>query len=219
MDAEENCEILPGEEQLSPTTIDIAGQSISVPDQGDTAWRDDYVDHFQKVSLAITTTSGQLQTNIDAISGELTATSGTFTESLTVSGFPVSTGTGGAGSGAQLGSVILSFPIPGDKVMLFYVDGDQGDVTFDRMTVLVTGTSSPVVDWNVHAGAVFGTETEDVFTVDKITSNTTIGETITSFDSATIGGASDRWCWLEVVNTSGTVEAFNFSAWQTSNIV
>ena len=120
---------------------------------------------------------------------------------------------------SQLGSVILSFPAPGDKVMLFYVDGDQGDVDFDRMTVLVTGTSTPVVDWNVHAGATFGTETEDVFTVDKITSNTTIGETITSFDSPTIGGSVDRWCWLEVVNTSGTVEAFNFSAWQTSNIV
>ena len=118
----------------------------------------------------------------------------------------------------QLGAFNYFAPSAGDKVLLFSVDNDQGNVTFERMKIVLEGTT-PSLNWNVESGLTFGTRLQRVFDNDNVTTNTTIGDSYSSFYDATVGSLNDedRFCWFYVGHMTGTVDVIRFSAWQRIN--
>lgn len=123
----------------------------------------------------------------DTMSGELVAPTGTFAESLTVSGVPVVTGT------LFAKDISIEVPDEDEDIGFFY---SKRDLTVDSVQAVVVGSGVGFSSsWTIrHDPERWETGTELV-TGGTTTTNSGVGDTITSFDSSFI--PSQSWVWVE----------------------
>jgi len=100
----------------------------------------------------------------------------------------------------EVQAVVLASPGTSEDVTVFF---SEHAITVAEINAVVRGTSSPDVTWTVRHAADRGGAGNEVVTGGTTTSSTSTGDSITSFNDATIPAGS--WVWLETTATTGTV--------------
>lgn len=106
------------------------------------------------------------------------------------------------GSGGDLvKSVLLPSPTTSDTVIVFHYT--SAALTVSSITaVMPNGSATPSVTYKIRYGSSLASGTA-VVTAGSTTTSTTTGNTVTTFDSASI--PDNNFIWLEITAVSGTV--------------
>ncbi len=88
--------------------------------------------------------------------------------------------------------------------------------TIDSIAVVVSGTSTPSVTWNLKHGTDRSAAGTTLFTVNKTTTSTTTGDLLsTGFNDNTL--AYNEWIWFVTAATGGTVSRIELTAYYHEN--
>jgi len=91
---------------------------------------------------------------------------------------------------------------PGSAEDLSIILADRA-ITITKIRAVLVGSSTPSVTWTVRHGSDRSAAGTEVVTGGTTTTSTTTGDSVMSFNDATV--AADSWIWLESTAKSGTV--------------
>jgi hypothetical protein len=77
-------------------------------------------------------------------------------------------------------------------------------ITITEIRAVLLGSSTPSVTWTIRHGTDRNATGAEVVTSGTTTTSTTTGDTVNSFNDATV--VADSWLWLETTAQSGTVD-------------
>lgn len=137
--------------------------------------------------------SGIVEDNLE-VQGQLSAPSGAFTQTLTISGAPVLTGT--------LTARALSIENPDDAEDMTFFFTNQ-TLKLDRMQAVIVGTASPSITWTIRFAENRSAAGTEIVAGGTTTSSLTTGSNIASFTNGTI--PVESWVWLETTANAGSV--------------
>lgn len=123
-------------------------------------------------------------------------------------------GTGASTSGsakANLGinykkGVAIPAPVAGDRIPLFKT---EEAITVQEMYCVLVNASTPSVTWTIRFDPDASATGTEVVTGGTVTTSTTSGTTVSSFDDNTI--PANNWVWVQVTAQSGSIEWANLT--------
>lgn len=101
-------------------------------------------------------------------------------------------------------AVTIESPTATEDVSLFNTNVAG---TIFRMVAVLVGSATPSVTWTIRKGSDRSAAGTEVVTGGTVTTSTTTGSVVTSFNSATL--AANDFIWLETTAQSGTVNSLN----------
>lgn len=102
-------------------------------------------------------------------------------------------------------SIYIELPTQAEDISLFFVDQS---ITIYKLNCIVAGVT-PSLTWTLRHDPDRSAVGNEVVTGGTTTTSTTTGDTITSFDDATI--PTNSHVWFETSARSGTVESVNLT--------
>ena len=99
-------------------------------------------------------------------------------------------------------SIIIELPGDSENLSFFFTDKA---ITLTKMRAILTGSATPSVTWTVRHGTDRSAAGAEAVTGGTVTTDTTTGSDVTSFDDETI--VADSHVWIETTAQSGTVDS------------
>ena len=103
-------------------------------------------------------------------------------------------------------AITIESPTSTEDISMFFTDVA---ITVEKMTAVLRGSATPSVTWTIRHGSDRSAAGTEVVTGGTATTNTTTGDTVTSFNDATI--PANSFVWLETTAQSGTVNEINIT--------
>jgi len=136
---------------------------------------------------------------IDVHTGDSSAQLRTKLQAMMVELYAVGGGAGIEGDVEK--SITVIEPTSSEDISLLY---SENGFTLSEIRAVLRGTT-PSVTWSIRYGTDRSGAGTEVVTGGTTTTNTTTGESVTTFNNATI--PAGNYVWLETTATSGTVDA------------
>lgn len=113
---------------------------------------------------------------------------------------------GGGGSSAAFKTITIENPNDTEDLTFFF---NRDTFYIEQVDIVLIGSSSPSITWTLRFDSDRSATGTEIITGGTTTTNTTSGETVTSFNNRTI--PSDNYLWLETTATSGVVTQFSIT--------
>ena len=111
----------------------------------------------------------------------------------------------------ELKSITVEAPTTSEDISFFHT---EDAITIYKMRAVVVGTT-PSLDWTIRHGTDRSAAGNEVVSGGSTTTSQSSGDTITSFDDATI--EANSFIWLETTARSGTVNSFMLTVYYTED--
>ena len=109
-------------------------------------------------------------------------------------------------------SLTVESPTSTEDTSMFFTDEA---ITVTKMAAVLRGSSTPSVTWTIRHSTDRSATGNEVVTSGTITTSTTTGSVVTSFNDATI--PANSYVWLETTAQSGTVDEINLTIKYTTD--
>ena len=106
-------------------------------------------------------------------------------------------GAGGGNAGGFVTALYVENPATGDEGPAFYV---TEELQLSELRAVIVGGASPSVTWTIRFDADRSAVGTEVVTGGTVTTNTTIGQSVTVFNNGTI--PAGRWVWIELTSVT-----------------
>ena len=103
-------------------------------------------------------------------------------------------------------SLTVESPTATEDISMFFT---SEAVTITKMACVLTGSATPSLTWTVKHGTDRSAAGAAVVTAGTVTTSTTTGSIVTSFNDATI--PANSYVWFETTAQSGTVDSSNLT--------
>jgi hypothetical protein len=151
----------------------------------------------------VTTVSGDLDTLEVTVAG---ATAIINAMSAALDGVSATVFDSSGGWEIETKAITIESPTSTEDISMFFTDVA---ITVEKMTAVLRGSATPSVTWTIRHGSDRSAAGTEVVTGGTATTNTTTGDTVTSFNDATI--PANSFVWLETTAQSGTVNEINIT--------
>jgi len=103
-------------------------------------------------------------------------------------------------------SITVESPSSSEDISMFYADEA---ITISKIVAVLVGSSTPSVTWTIRHHTDRSNAGNEVVTGGTVTTSTTTGSVVTSFNDATV--PADSFVWLKTTAQSGTVGQINIT--------
>ena len=115
-------------------------------------------------------------------------------------------------NGVKSKSIIIEDPGASEDLSFLFTDKA---ITLTKMRAILTGSATPSVTWTVRHGTDRSGAGAEAVTGGTVTTETTTGSDVTSFDDDTI--VADSHVWIETTAQSGTVDSIIITLFYTED--
>ena len=107
---------------------------------------------------------------------------------------------------SQSKSISIESPSASEDISLFYTDRA---ITIVKLVSVLRGSATPTVSWTLRYSSSRSDTGTAIITAGTSTTSTTTGNTVTTFNNASI--PANNFIWLETTAKSGTVDEINIT--------